>query len=313
MPRLASLTLTGLLAACASPSSSPAEPVGPAESESTPEPDAAIACEACEGWNRPHDPFQVYGNTYYVGVAGLSAVLIATTDGLILLDGALPQSAPHIEANLATLGFRIEDVRLIVNSHAHYDHAGGIAALQRRSGARVAASASGAAALRRGEPTEDDPQYESGRLPKARFPAVTEVEVEVVGDGQALTVGDVTLTAHHTPGHTPGSTTWTWRSCEADRCVDVVYADSLNPVSDDGFRFTDDPSRIAAFERSIATVDALACDVLIAVHPSFSGLDDKLAARARGATPDPFLDADACHAYAAESLARLRERIAAEG
>lgn len=265
----------------------------------------------CEEWNQPQAPFRVFGNTYYVGVVGLSAVVIATSDGLILLDGALPQSARLIAANLQALGLRVEDVRLIVNSHAHYDHAGGIAALQELSGARVAASASGARALMAGEPTEDDPQYRSGHEPAHRFPAVS--VVEVVGDGQTLTIGDVTITAHLTPGHTPGSTTWTWRSCEDGRCVDVVYADSLNAVSDAEFRFTADPSRVAAFERSIAAVDALACDLLIAVHPSFSGLDRKLAARASGAKPDPFLDANGCHEYAAESLVRLRQRIADEG
>lgn len=318
MPRI-SLLVASLavapLAACAASSSSPAEAPAPAPAPASTDPapalDAAIACEMCDAWNQRHEPFQLFGNTYYVGVAGLSAVVIATSDGLILLDGGLPQSAPRIADNLRALGLRVEDVRLIVNSHAHYDHAGGIAALQRLSGARVAASASGARALRAGEPTEDDPQARSGREPAHRFPAVS--EVEVVRDGQTLTVGDVTITAHLTPGHTPGSTTWTWRSCEGQRCVDVVYADSLNAVSDDEFRFTADPGRVAAFERSIAAVDALPCDLLIAVHPSFAGLDRKLAARASGAKPDPFLDPDSCHEYAAASLARLRQRIADEG
>lgn len=104
--------------------------------------DAPMTCAACDEWNAPHEPFRVFGNTYYVGVAGLSAVLIASEDGLILLDAGLPQSAPLIDASIRKLGLRTEDIRLIVNSHAHFDHAGGIAALQRASGARVAASAS---------------------------------------------------------------------------------------------------------------------------------------------------------------------------
>lgn len=303
------ITLVGLVAACTGPSPAPAE--APVHAEAPSGLDTPIQCSLCAEWNQPRDPFKVFGNTYYVGVAGLSAILIASSDGLILLDGGLPQSAPHIDANIQKLGFRTQDVRLIVNSHAHYDHAGGIAALAQRSGARVAASASGARALMRGEPTEDDPQYRSGHEPENRFPPVP--EVEVIGDGQALTIGDVTLTAHMTPGHTPGSTTWTWRSCEDGRCVDIVYADSLNAVSDDGFRFTADPNVVAAFEQSIATVDQLPCDVLITVHPSFAGIDEKLAARTRGVTPDPFLDANACHAYAAEALERLTQRIAEEG
>ena len=275
--------------------------------------DAPIACTSCDEWNGRRAPFKVFGNTYYVGVAGLSSVLVVSSRGLMLLDGALPQSAPLIDANIRALGFRTEDVRLILNSHARFDHAGGIAALQQMSGARVVASAQGARALGRGEPTEDDPQYRSGHDPRVHFPAVR--RVEAIGDGRTLTVGDVTITAHLTPGHTPGSTTWSWRSCEGTRCLDVVYADSLNPVSDDGFRFMGDAthaSLIGAFEKSIATVDRLPCDVLVTVHPSFTGLDDTLAARARGVTPEPFVDANACHAYAADARQKLARRMADE-
>jgi metallo-beta-lactamase class B len=275
--------------------------------------DSAIACPPCDDWNGKREPFKVFGNTYYIGVAGLSSVLIVSSDGLVVLDGGLPQSAPLIDASIRRLGFRTEDVKLIVNSHAHFDHAGGIAALQSLSGARVAASAQGAWALEHGYPTEDDPQYRSGSDPKMRFPRVS--RVEVVSDGQALTVGDVTITAHMTPGHTPGSTTWTWHSCEGARCLNIVYADSLNPVSDDGFRFTGDATRatlIPAFRRSIEAVERLPCDVLIPVHPGFSGLDEKLAARARGVTPDPFIDASACRAYAADASQKLTKRIAEE-
>ena len=120
-------------------------------------------------WNAAHEPFRVFGNTYYVGVAGLSSVLVASDQGLILLDGGLPQSAPLIDASIRKLGFRTEDVRLILNSHTHYDHAGGIAALQRVSGAIVAASASGARAIESGGPPADDPQYAFGKEAN-RFP-----------------------------------------------------------------------------------------------------------------------------------------------
>jgi metallo-beta-lactamase class B len=127
-------------------------------------------CESCAGWNAPQEPFRIFGNTYYVGVAGLSSVLVASDKGLILLDGGLPQSAPLIDASIRRLGFRTEDVRLIVNSHAHFDHAGGIAALRRVSGAIVAASASSARAIESGEPPVDDPQYAFGKEAN-RFPS----------------------------------------------------------------------------------------------------------------------------------------------
>ena len=231
-------------------------------------PEAPIVCDRCVEWNRPRAPFKVVGNTYYVGVDGLSSILIDTGKGLILLDGALPQSASLIEANLKSLGFRIQDVKLIVNSHAHDDHAGGIALLQRDSGAEVAASPSGADALRQGCPTADDPQV--GDCTRIGYGAVA--KVKVVKDGESLKVGDLALTAHLTPGHTPGSTTWTWRSCEGKTCYDMVYADSLNAVSNDDFRFSGDaihPDISKSFEQSIDKVAGLPCDVLLSVHPDF--------------------------------------------
>jgi metallo-beta-lactamase class B len=275
-------------------------------------PDPPIACNDCDEWNARREPFRLFGNTYYVGVAGLSSVLIASGNGLILLDGGLPQSAPLIDANIRTLGFRTEDVRLIVNSHAHYDHAGGIAALQRASGAAVAASAAGARALEQGEPTEDDPQYALGRAVNA-FPPIR--NVRVVTDGEGLRVGDLTVTAHLTPGHTPGSTSWSWRSCEGRRCLDLVYADSLNPVSAPGFRYTGDsthPSLVGSFRRSIATVARLPCDIVLAVHPAFTDLDGKLQRRTRTQASDPFVDAEGCRTYAADAAKRLDARIAEE-
>jgi metallo-beta-lactamase class B len=287
--------------------------LGSAGTTTVPQPDAAKVCDSCAEWNAPRPPFKVFGNTYYVGVAGLSVVVIKTSDGLVLLDGGLPQSATLVEANLRKLGLRITDVRVIANSHAHYDHAGGIAALQRWSGARVVASASGARALERGQPDEADPQAGFGAEANS-FPRVA-AGVEVVADRGQVRVGDVTLTAHLVPGHTPGSTTWTWRSCEGSQCLDIVYADSLNAVSAPGFRFSGDatqPSRAAEFRRSIASVAALPCDILLAVHPSFAGLDEKLKARRARPKQDPFVDREACRAYAADAARRLGARLAEE-
>lgn len=273
------------------------------------QPDRAIKCSDCDAWNAPQEPFKVFGNTYYVGVAGLSAVLITSEAGLILVDGALPQSAPLIEANIRALGFRPEDIRLIVNSHEHFDHAGGIAALQRVSGATVAASAAGARAFAQGYPTPEDPQYESGR--KIPFPPIK--NVKVISDGEVLRVGPLSITAHHTPGHTPGAMTWSWRSCEGSRCLNMVYADSLNPVSDDGFRFTSRPSSIEAFRKAIDTLEKLPCDVLLASHPAAVDLAGKLAKRQKDPAANPFVEANACRAYAVTARKRLDARVAQEG
>lgn len=271
--------------------------------------DPPVTCAQCAEWNAPREPFRVFGNTYYVGVGGLGSLLVTSDEGHILLDGGLPQSAPLIAANIQALGFRIEDVRLIVASHEHFDHVGGIAALQRASGATVAHSEPGARALSRGEPNPDDPQYALGREANA-YPPVA--NVRAVADGETLRVGPLAVTAHRTPGHTPGSTTWSWRSCEGQRCLDIVYADSLNAVSADSFRFSADPARLAAFRASIATVAGLPCDIVIAVHPGFTDLDGKLSRRKAGAPADPFVDPGGCREYAAGALKRLDARIASE-
>src|SRR5581483_2759760 len=129
----------------------------------------AKECPSCAEWNTPQQPFRIFGNTYWVGTHGLGSILIASDRGHILTDGALPESVPLIEANIRALGFRVEDVKLILNSHDHFDHAGGIAALQRASSADVAASASSARVLERGEPESDDPQFGIAlRFPPAR-------------------------------------------------------------------------------------------------------------------------------------------------
>ena len=145
------------------------------------------------------------------------------------------------------------------------------------------------------------------------FPPVA--NVRVVADGEVLRVGDLALTAHLTPGHTPGSTSWSWRSCEGQRCLNVVYADSLNAVSAPGFRFTGDGTRpgvIDAFRRSIATVGALPCDIILAVHPGFANLDGKLKRRATAGGEDAFVDAQGCRTYAADASKRLDVRVAEE-
>ena len=257
------------------------------------QPDPPIACSDCNEWNAERAPKKLFGNSFYVGTAGLSAILITSDQGHILIDGGLPQSAALIDANIRKLGLRIEDVKLILNSHAHFDHAGGIAALQRASGATVVASALGAQALEHGGPVPEDPQFNYGPN-NGKYPGVK--NVRVVADGDTVRQGPLAVTMHFTPGHTPGSTTWSWRSCEGSKCQTIVYADSLTAVSAPGFRFTGDgkrPSLIPTFQRSITTVGELACDIVVSTHPS----------AAEGKT---------CRTYAAEALKRLEQRIAEE-
>lgn len=272
-------------------------------------PDPPMRCASCAEWNAPIEPFRIFGNTYYVGTAGLSALLVTSDQGHVLLDGGVSQSAPLIDANIRALGFRTADVKVITISHEHYDHVGGIAALQRASGAIVAGSAPAARAMAQGYPTMDDPQIGFGREANA-FPVVK--NVRVVSDAEVVRAGGVAITAHLTPGHTPGAVTWSWQSCEGARCLGVVYLDSLNPISAPGFRFTADPARVPAFRKALATVAALPCDIAITVHPGFIDLEGKLKRRAAQPDTNPFIDAGACRVFADSVTTRLDARVAEE-
>jgi metallo-beta-lactamase class B len=261
----------------------------------------ADRCPACARWNETRAPFRIYGNTWFVGTQGLTSLLITSPQGHVLIDGGLPDSAPLILANIRALGFDPSDIRLILNSHTHYDHAGGIAALERASGARVAASEPSAPVLERGLPGPDDPQYDIALA----FPPVR--DVERFQDGETLSVGPIRLTAHLTAGHTPGGTTWAWESCEGDRCLGLVYGDSQTPVSADNFRFTGSrtyPSAVADFERGFAILAKLRCDLLLTPHPGASGLWDRLAAG-----PEGLIDPDGCRRYASRAREQLRRRL----
>ncbi|WP_130619524.1 subclass B3 metallo-beta-lactamase [Dyella amyloliquefaciens] len=259
-------------------------------------------------WSQPQKPFRIYGNTYYVGTRGLTSILITSPQGLVLIDGTLPQNTKQIEANIQALGFRITDVKVILNTHAHFDHAGAIAELARDSGARVEASSAGAKALMLGGKDPADPQYGEAS------PFTPIAKVTTVADGGVVHVGDIAITAHYTPGHTPGATTWTWRSCEAGRCMNIVYADSLGAFAADGYRFSDPahPERLRDYRRSIETIAALPCDILLSPHPDQSDLLERVAQRDTGTKPDPVINGHACRAYAEEGSANLDSRVAKE-
>lgn len=269
----------------------------------------ASSCDNCPEWNRPQQPFRIYGNAYYVGPHGLTSILLTSKAGHVLIDGALPESVPQIVANIRALGFRIEDVKLIVNSHVHFDHGGGIAELQRLSGARVAASPWSVGVLTKTGVGKGDPQF-GGILPVALVP-----RADTLRDGQTLRVGDIKLKAHFTPGHTPGGTSWTWESCEGGRCLNLVYSDSMTPVSADGFRFSDSreyPNAVRDFEKSFAFLRKTPCDILLTSHPDASGLWQRLEGRQSGVRPDPFVSPTACKELAGRASEQLRRRLETE-
>lgn len=255
-----------------------------------------IAASRAAEWLAPARPEKIFGASYLVGFGGLSVALIDTGDGLVLVDGALPQAAPAILANVRALGFDPKDIKFILSTEPHFDHAGGLAALARDTGATVVASARGAEGLRSGKHAADDPQLAYG----GSWPAVT--RLRVVKDGEVLKLGKAAITAVATPGHTMGSMSWSWRACEAKACKTIVFASSLNPVSADDYRYTAPASApiVKAFEASHRKMDALACDILISAHPDNAG---------SGRYND---QPGACRAYAERSRKALAARLAKE-
>lgn len=270
-----------------------------------PRPHATTVCAEEPGWSDPAEPFHIFGNTWFVGTCGISALLVTSPRGHVLVDGATPEAAAQIAANIAKLGFRLADVKAIVVSHAHSDHVGGLAELQRLTGAPVWSRGSDVGTLQRGFGGNDDPQ----RKIAPHFPPVAQVR-EVRG-GNTVRVGPVALRAVDTTGHTPGSTSWTWRSCEGRRCLNIAYVDSLTAISDDDYRYSDDavhPGYLARFRSSIARVASLPCDVLLTPHPGVSAMWERI-----GPKPtEPLVDRQACRDLSRAAGERLGQRLARE-
>lgn len=269
---------------------------------------ACLITAKAADWYATQEPFPLYGNTYYVGTGGISAVLITSPAGHILVDVGGPEATEPVVAHIRKLGFRVEDIRYILNSHAHQDHAGAIADLQKLSGATVLASPASVKVLESGQPDPAD----------AQFPNLTPMSpvahTRAVRDGEIVHLGPLAVTAHFTPGHTQGGVSWTWQAEEGGRTVNVVFADSLYALAAEGRYFSRNPlypHAQADVERSIATVAALPCDVLISAHPELGGLWERKAKQA--ALGDAaFIDAGACRNYAAKARATLAQTLAAE-
>ena len=221
------------------------------------------AYEVPESWRRPVQPFQVAERTWYIGTEGLSSLVVKTGAGAVVVDGGMPQAAPMLLERLRSLGIEPADVRLILHSHAHADHAGPLAALRRATGATLVSNAESAALLARGG--SDDIHYGDAIL----FPPVT--ADRLVQDGETIELGGVAFTAHFTPAHTPGSLSWTWTDMRDGRPVSIAYADSLSAPD---YRLVDNPRYpgiVEDYRRGFARVRALPCDILIAPHPGGVG------------------------------------------
>lgn len=260
----------------------------------------ASECTGRDGWADAAPPTRIYGNSFYVGTCGISVVLITSAQGHILIDSSTQEAVPGILANIRALGFEPRDIRTIIGSHEHVDHMGGFAALKAATGAQIWVSAAAQAALESGEVDSADPQL-------GIIPGLPRVAVDrVIGDGEVVTVGPNAITAHMTPGHTSGGTSWTWRSCQGPNCARIAYVDSMSAVSRDDYRFTAHPERVAPFRATFDRVGRMPCDILVTPHPGFSNLFERLA----GA--QPLVDRDACRRLVGTMRTRLDARLARE-
>lgn len=244
-------------------------------------------------WNKPVEPFRIVGNVYYVGAAGVSAFLIRTNAGSILLDGGLPETAQRIVRSVNALGFDTRDIKQLINSHAHFDHGGGFAELKRLTGASLAVSGPDASA------------YDgSGR----NMPAVR-VDRRLK-DGDTVTLGGTTLTAHITAGHTRGCTTWTMSTAEGGRTYDIVFHCSTSVV-DKLVNNAAYPSIAADYQRTFAALRAMRADVFLASHPSFFGMEAKRRKMTAGGA-NPFVDPSELQRFNDRSERQFKDALAKE-
>lgn len=253
-------------------------------------------------WNRPVDPFRIIGNIYYVGASSVSAFLITTPEGHVLLDTGFLDSVPLVEASIQKLGFRVEDIKIILATHAHFDHAGGVAHFRKRAGARVILN-----------PVEVDLFSRGGKGDFAFgdslfFPPVTAPDGLLADKGE-VRLGDVVITAHFSPGHTKGCVSYAITAREGDGRYEVIIPCSLTAP---GYQLIDNPKYpriVEDFADSIARLRSLKCDVFLGGHSWDFGLTQKSEALKTNPSRNPFVDPEGYKRWLDKSEAALRGQL----
>ncbi|KQZ66269.1 MULTISPECIES: subclass B3 metallo-beta-lactamase [unclassified Lysobacter] len=255
----------------------------------------ARAYSSQDAWRQPVAPFRIGERSWYIGTAGLSAILVKTDAGAVLIDTGLPQAGDMLLQRMRALGVEPSQLKLILHSHAHIDHIGALAQIQRATGAQVVGNAEAAVLLARGG--SDDIHFGEGML----FPPV-QVQ-RIVMDGETVELGGMRFTAHFTPAHTPGSTSWTWDDRVDGKTAHIAYADSLSAP---GYQLIDNPRYphiVDDYRRGFATVRALPCDLLLTPHPDASGWNP-------ADTAAPHKNPLSCRAYADKAEAAFDKTLA---
>lgn len=233
-----------------------------------------------EAWNAPFEPFHLIDNVYYVGTGGLGSYLFKTKDGLILLDAALPESVPQIEAHIKQLGFRLSDVKIILNSHAHFDHSGGLAQLKADTGAKLYAMEGDVSALEGGF-------YLGSESVKAMSAPPVKVD-KVLHDGDLVSLGGVSLKANLTPGHTRGCTSYSTTVHDQGKPYELLVFCSATVAANRIVAPLQYPGIIEDYRKTFAKAKTMKVDVFLAPHPEFFGMKEKRA-RMKDGAPNPFI------------------------
>jgi metallo-beta-lactamase class B len=257
-------------------------------------------------WNDPIPPFKIVGPIHYVGTFDLGAYLIATPQGHILIDGGVAESGPVIERSIRALGFKLEDVKILLTTQAHFDHVASLAHFVRVSHARVEV-------MRGDETLVADGGKSDYLFSEARF-LFEPVKVDrVLRDGDTVTLGGVTLTARLTPGHTPGSTTWMTTVEDGGRRYSVLFPNSAGINA--GTRLVNRPSypTIADdFRKTFALLESLKPDIFLGAHASLWGLHEKRARMTQTPGSAAFVDPDGYRRFVAGRRAAFEQQVARE-
>jgi metallo-beta-lactamase class B len=233
-------------------------------------------------WTQPVKPFRIAPHIYYVGSKGLSAYLITSQDGAILIDGTLEQNASLVEANIESVGVPLKSVKWILSDHAHNDHVGALAQIKGDTAARFAASAGDQVALERGMP-RGDTDYDPAGFPPIKVD-------RVIQDGQSVAVGDTVVTAHLTPGHTPGCTSWSTTVGDGDRRLRVLFLCSITVAGNKLMGNRAYPAIVADYENTFAKLSKMKADIVLTSHPEIAdvlGREARVEAGHRRAFIDP--------------------------
>jgi metallo-beta-lactamase class B len=254
-------------------------------------------------WTKPVKPFRIAPHIFYVGTKGLSAYLITSHDGAILIDGPLEENASLIERNIESVGVPLKSVKWILSDHAHNDHVGAVAKIKMNTGARFAASAGDQIALERGVP-RGDTDYD---LADFHFPPIT-VD-RVIQDGESIAVGDAVLTAHLTPGHTPGATSWSTTVVDGNRRLRVLFLCSITVAGNLLVGNRAYPAIVSDYQETFAKLSAMNADIVLTSHPEMADVLGHAARRARG-NPRAFIDPAFLPRFVATSKTEFKAAVA---